>query len=150
MDELIAFLRARYDEREQAANAAIWHEDAGTWRAELSPYGYGKSPGPRWYIIDSMDDGVVSNVDPQASEDEGVAQHIALNDPAYVLADLATKRKILDLLAADLSAPIVTVNGPGVFTSTGGHRKRALKMARLLAGPYADHPDYRPEWAPDA
>lgn len=129
MDDLIAFLRARYDEREQAANAATWHEDAGTWRAELSPYGYGKSPGPRWYVIDSMDDGVVSNVDPQASEDEGVAQHIALNDPAFVVADVAAKRRIIGWADSPALPDI-----------------ERYYVLHALAMPYADHPDYREEW----
>ncbi|MEO3860902.1 DUF6221 family protein [Acrocarpospora sp. B8E8] len=135
MDELIAFLRARLDEDEQAARGATWHEDAGTWRAEPTPYETrGKSQ--RWYIEDSMDDGVVSHVDPQASDDEGVARHIARHHPARVLRDLEAKRRLLAWLqrTQDWAAS----NNLWTYDET--------EPLKILAAPYVDHPEFREEW----
>lgn len=73
---LVGFLRERLAEDEAAARAATWCDDAAAWRAEPSPFG-ARDGGQRWYIEDAMDDGVVSHVDPAASDDEGVARHIA-------------------------------------------------------------------------
>jgi len=52
-------------------------------------------------------------------------EHIARFDPARVLAECEAKRRIVGLI----SSP-----GP--------------QALRLLALPYADHPDYLPEWKP--
>lgn len=95
MDDLVQFLRARLDEDDQAARAAAWDEDmAAKWRAGSTPYG-GVQGAPRWYVEDAYEDAVVSRVDPQGSEDQGVAQHIARHDPARVLAEVDAKREML-------------------------------------------------------
>ncbi len=106
MDDLIAFLRARWDEAEARAK-------------RIAAYG-----------------GCCSGC------------HCGCNDPAYVLADIASKRKILDVLAPDLTAPVITINGPGVFVSSASRRGRARIMARLFAEPYVDHDDYQTGWRP--
>ncbi|MCT9092817.1 DUF6221 family protein [Streptomyces sp. ASQP_92] len=68
------------------------------------------------------------------------AEHIARHNPARVLADIEAKRQILDLHVAE----------PGQHPDFCGHDKHELPCPtlRLLALPYADHPDYREEWRP--
>ncbi|MFJ6566246.1 DUF6221 family protein [Streptomyces sp. NPDC091292] len=131
MDDLVDWLRAQLDEDKRIAQAATWCDDAATWRAAVSEYGTPARPGgPRWYVEDSMEDGVVTTVDPQASADEGVALHIAEHDPARVLREIDAKRRVLNTLHEE-----------------GGDRMFA-DIFHLLALPYADRPGYRQEWAP--
>ena len=100
LDRMTAWLREAMDASQRDAEAATWHEDAGTWRAAASEYATPSRPGgTRWYIEDSMEDGVITTVDPQASDDEGVARHIARQSPAVVLRRIAADRKTLDLHA---------------------------------------------------
>jgi hypothetical protein len=139
MDELLAFLRARLDEDEQAARDAMWCEDAGTWRTEPTPYGT-RGAAQRWYIEDSLEDGVVSHVDPQASDDEGVARHIVRHDPARVLREVEAKRRLLEQFRLRGDSVRRTVQ-----PATGGVWDDLLRMFAL---PYADHNDYREKWRP--
>ncbi|MDT9688182.1 DUF6221 family protein [Streptomyces sp. P9(2023)] len=60
-------------------------------------------------------------------------QHIARHTPARVLAEVDAKRRILNDLWG----------GPD-------HEDMWAHHIRLLALPYADHPDYRDEWRPQA
>lgn len=71
--------------------------------------------------------------DPQAS-------HIARWDPARVLVECDTKRRIIELLAASQA---------NCFCDSFGHHADEERMLRFLALPYADRPGYRAEWAPD-
>lgn len=75
-----------------------------------------------------------------------VAGHIALHDPASVLADLEAKRAILRMARNAVTA---LGRGRGDF---GSDNARYLAFERVLwhlAVPYAGHPDYRAErWDP--
>jgi len=62
------------------------------------------------------------------------ATHIARHDPARVLAECEAKRRIV----ADL-APFLGETPLGYL---------AAQVLEDLAAPYADHPDYQPEWRP--
>ena len=65
--------------------------------------------------------------------------HIARHDPARVLAECETKRRIVEEYVLACSA-----------TYTGSETPAAAilePVARLLALPYADHPDHQQEWA---
>ncbi|MER6515079.1 DUF6221 family protein [Nonomuraea sp. NPDC001636] len=175
MDDLIAFLRARLDEDEQTARAAgqlptgdPWHNDpTAHWRAKTSPY-HGVGGAVRWYVEDGHEDGVVGHVDPQAAQDDDIARHIARHDPARVLAEVDAKRALVADLRTD-------PHGDDEYSSrfrcgaaedrygnrldpddfarrtascTCGRDKRVYRRIRLLAMPYAPHPDYRDEWRP--
>lgn len=106
-DGLVAFLRARLDEDEQAARSA---EDDG-WEAE---------------DVHSV------SVD--------LAEHIARHAPARVLAEVDAKRRILDAWPDSF----------GLWSADQADAAKTMKVAvlLLLAVPYAEHPDYRPEWSP--
>ncbi len=139
MDDLVQWLRGQLDEDERIARAAAWCDEAASWHAEPSPFG-ARDKGQRWYIEDAMDDGVVTHVDPAASDDEGVARHLARHDPARVLREVDAKRQIIaehDVYGRGLGGRMdcQSLDFP-------------CRTLRLLALPYADRPGYRAEWKP--
>lgn len=67
-------------------------------------------------------------VDDNHGREIAYAVHIARHDPARILAECEAKRAIVAYDHVDLATYI--------------------DMTRLLALPYADHPDYREEWRP--
>ena len=81
-----------------------------------------------------------------------VADHMARHDPARVLADCAAKRRLV-LACRDMGADraFLGARPEGLadfpLSPVNQHQLAALTIA-LLALPYADHPEYRPEWRP--
>jgi hypothetical protein len=161
-DDLVQFLRARLNEDAELAKS-----------------------GETWSAFDETQQGT-RRVDVDHSIERVVActrswrgLHIALHDPARVLAEVEAKRQLLELHAPEWD----TVEWPHdqdgkghaqVCRSCGnrdidswvnwrplvgeaGALPEGVKppyvvapcpTLRLLALPYADHPDYRPEWRP--
>jgi hypothetical protein len=123
IDDLIAFLRVRYDEDEQIArDCAV------------------RSPGP-WVgmfkqVTSEPDDGQVINV--ASTERRAVSHHIANWDPGRALAEVEAKRRMLDFL----------VKLDDIATDSDLWNLDTEKPFKLMALPYAGHPDYRPEWRP--
>ena len=80
------------------------------------------------------------------------ADHAARHDPARVLAECAAKRRTV--LACREAAPDLHFLGtrpramPDFPLSPHGQHQLAALTLALLALPYADHHDYRPEWRP--
>lgn len=162
--ELIAFLRARFDEDE------LWATEASRRQGGPAPEG-----GVHWRWEDLEADEVLT-VDPGRDEYVGgqafsaslrsreqwpttsgvgdlpqfaistaeevpsaVGGHIVRHDPARILREVEAKREIVrqaDLYLCD--------SGPGC----GYRTKHGHSVLRLLALPYDDHPDYREEWRP--
>lgn len=120
MDDLIDWLRAVLDEDEAAARAA--------------------TPGP-WWAHRQGDEAIVSPGVAMDREEGGVsledATHIALHDPAAVLADVAAKRSVLDAYTAraDLAGRGGLVN-----------RDPLGFVVRTLASGYRYRPGWRAEW----
>ena len=135
--DLIAFLNARIEEDEQAARAA--------------------TPGP-WAALDggvmSIDDESWPVTSTETDRERGDRVHIARHDPARVLADVETKRRIIEEHLPWSGKQ----NDDGVYCSTcvgypidsRGHIGVTwpCPTLRLLALPYAGHEGYRAEWAP--
>lgn len=130
-DDLIGFLQARYAEEERLARDAL-HPDAvnpGRWTTEHHNSEHHSEPN-RCHIAEDKS----GNYWTVASEVFiPNAEHMAYHDPERVLADLESKRSLLDFLDA-AEAP----EGEGRYVA-----ERALL---LLALPYAKHPDFRAEW----
>jgi len=74
--------------------------------------------------------------------------HIASHDPAHVLADIAAKRKLIDLHSDDREHSCPTDEGNEYFGYMNGwaeekdHPQRCPTL-RLLAEPYSDRPGYQ-------
>ncbi|MGW2580822.1 DUF6221 family protein [Streptomyces virginiae] len=122
MDDLLRFLRTRLTEDEQTALA----------HRQWSPHWYHDDTAGE--IRDSVNQGTVAFVPAELD-----AAHIVRHDPARSLAEVEAKRQILDHLTYELA-------------DHGGdnpwwYDDKLIPILRLLALPYAGHPDYRPEWA---
>lgn len=90
MSDPIEFLKARWTEEQQVAEAAIPRNGTGRWQVDNeSCYVYGADDG------DWADDEIM--IHDEGGHDADQARHIAYWDPARVLADLAAKRAIFDL-----------------------------------------------------
>jgi len=134
---LTEFLAARIDEDEAIAQDAL-HSDAkrpGEWVTEHHNSQYHDEPdrchiaedsaGHYWSVAHEV---YIPN-----------AEHMARHDPARVLAECEVKRRIVDLAREARE------------TQRAGYGAADYYMRdvlRLLALPYADHPDYRQEWKP--
>lgn len=84
----------------------------------------------------------------------GPARHIAYWDPARVLAECEAKRRIVEMWEdpADVRAlPDSMVDGrdPDEIDIQTAVAETVDHIVRLLGAAFADHPDYRPEWAPE-
>jgi hypothetical protein len=120
MDDLVSFLAARLDEDEAAALAC---QTPGPWVAATHP-------SVSWIVTGADGDCVVSNEGSPTPEE---AAHIARHDPARVLREVAAKRAIV-----------------ASYEDAATHEFAGLQVAvGHLAAAYGEHPDYRPEWAPE-
>jgi hypothetical protein len=129
VDDLVQFLRDRLDEDEALAREAPpgpWH--IGNAVDPTQPCHVHTFPGVR-LVADGLN--------------WLVAEHIARQHPARVLAEVKAKRRIVDLMAGIL----VAAQGDSEVDHCGdlGAAEDALA---LLALPYADHPAFKPEWRP--
>ena len=145
-DDLITFLLARLNEDASAASEAA-HDLAGHWTTEGS---YAVSVADKLPQGAEVWDKAVAFAEGAPSPEQ--ATHIARHDPAHVLAEADAKREI-----TDLHRPEITdyVDGAGIESASvdcltcdtrGSSNTWPCKTVRLLALPYADHPDYRDEW----
>lgn len=136
VDEMIAFITARLDEVEEQAQRAT----PGVWKL--------------WGMSVMADQDGTSNAETAIDvahtvmiDDDGKprtfnAQHIARHDPPRVLAEIATRRKIVANLRTSID-----------HTWQFGEEARevvvqlAVRVLQHLAALDADHRDYDPSWA---
>lgn len=118
MNDIAAFLRARLDEREQRAK---------DWTDAEQPY-------------EEHDAGECPTCDRRRRAIVNMLDHDEIDEPEFVLADVAAKRQMLKVWPDNFAQ----------WSASEANAARAVKdrMLRLLALPYADHPDYREEWKP--
>jgi len=138
--DIVAFITARLDERQQFAEAAA--KDASP-RFDVD--------GTHWRSADgeyvSCEEATLA-VGPYGFLGDAIANHVVANDPAFVLADVAAKRVIIEDYHIVL-ANYVTERQQGDEVMAGAYElvaKSLLMVLRRLVTPYADHPDYRDEW----
>jgi hypothetical protein len=140
VDELVAFLTARWDERERVALAAqaaapgMWMRNG---EGDLRSDGTG---GNGYFATGPWDGGI----------DDAITEHMLLGDPASVLADIASKRAIL-ALHGDSDFPYDPKSaGPGNYSWTaqcqGCYEDAPCRTVRLLAQSYAGQDGWREEW----
>ncbi|MFC8282923.1 DUF6221 family protein [Streptomyces cyaneofuscatus] len=119
MDDLVQFLRDRLDDDQRTADAAA---------ADLGP-GWSYSSGMGWVVATRESDWFATGSQEWLAPEHG--EHIARHDPARILAEIDAKRRMID----------DTWGGPD-------HQDMWSHHMRLLALPYAAHPDYRDDWRP--
>lgn len=131
MTDIAEFLTARWDEIELTGQAAekgypapwkVWPAAPHEPYADVTAY------------VRSADDMMVTG-----QVENLVTAHVAIHDPAYVLADIAAKRQIFALHVED----------KGYCVEDEMYSQRdpwPCKTVRLLAAPFAGHPDFDPAW----
>jgi hypothetical protein len=136
---LVEFLRARLDEDEALAREAPpgpWH--IGNAVDPTQPCHVHTFPGARM-VADGLN--------------WLVAEHIARQNPARVLAEVEAKRRILHE-HKPAKPKYLSRWEPGCMTCSTAQawdekaNEAHCLTLRLLALPYASHPDYREEWKP--
>ncbi len=138
-DELVQFLRDRYDEEHQLARAA----GGAPWEASVPNMVHISASGQREARALRTSGYVAS------TEREEHQRHIARHSPARVLAAIEGNRGVLrqyEDVCAQVRTPVSAENRAAARIEQG-----ALEdVLRLLALPYADHPAYRERWRPVA
>lgn len=120
MADLVEFLRARLNEDERLAQA-------------------GRVEG------DLFIDFKPSNGDEKHPGEAALLAHIGNWDPARVLAEVETKRRIIDYCESAIEAGEVK---PGsTWNDDAAGAEVGVAVLHLMASPYADHPDYDRAWA---
>lgn len=149
MDDLVAFVRARLDEDAGATGAC----DPGPW--EWTDRGHSaqlKADGPGFQLILDVDQNA-KRPGEWGITDSPNLQHIARQDPARVLREVEAKRQMLRVAfehAAAMDAEFGDCCDADVFERNGCKYTSTdkLPLLRLLAAPYASHPNYRESWRP--
>ncbi|MFF1416541.1 DUF6221 family protein [Streptomyces sp. NPDC058280] len=140
MDDLVEFLRARYDEDAEAARkAAEGHGGTPAWRPEvLADPDYPAQPvlhiGDRTILA-----GLPGDEDPFRADE---LVHIARHDPARILREIDAKRRALDHYEEFRG---FAKGGTAPFRLAAG---AVAMQIQIMALPYGDHPDYREDWRP--
>jgi hypothetical protein len=160
--DLVEFLRERLAEDEQIAQTPSGGGyEPDIWEIQPSRSG-------RWSNIVSKSKLIGEPVEAAMEEDDqpvAIVQsgrwedrHIARHDPARVLAEVAAKRRIVH--AHDRIHGCTGLTGSGDWSAVDGEPWEFWEdhqtgdtggicyTLRLLALPYAEHPDYNPEWRP--
>lgn len=122
--DLIEFLHARYDEAEELARNAA---------AERHPSGFPTGTAVEYGLE-------------RIGLSEAFRLFATMWEPRDVLADLAAKQQILGLIDPMRNLERSWEHKHGGDWHTGG----SDLLLRLLAAPYAEHPDYDPAWRIDA
>jgi hypothetical protein len=167
--DLVAFLRARLEDDEQAARAATaapwYHNPSKQWLGPEEFERYDRTRGEEFvgYGGPHPFTGCIAATGP-ADDQQAMADaaHIARHDPARVLAEVDAKRRIMAIHTVPLEAFAGSVI-PGdpddrrcVGCGFGSTEEPMVEdiddcpVLRALALPYRAHPGYRPEWAPEA
>lgn len=129
--DLVAFLRARLDEDEQAARAAARAERSDSWTTLPDSWGGVLDGGGNRSLAIGYGDVMAP----------ATAAHIARHDPARALREVEAKRRMLGR-HHDFQR---WCGGCGNDLT---YRIDDCPELRDLAAVYADHPSYREEWRP--
>jgi hypothetical protein len=146
IDDLIPWLRAQLDEDERVARAATaarwWHNPGKAWLDPAAFEAFDLSKGEEFVGYgESPLSGCVAATGPAShAQSMADAEHIALHDPARVLAEVDAKRRILALHDEQHDCD----GDPRSYADP----YEGCRTLRLLALPYADRPGYREEWRP--
>ena len=146
---IVEFLEVRIADDEAVA------QDAGArameWRSSNGSVAGGGKP----YVDDWSEDEPLTQYDGEVTivYDEGwpedlEAEHIARQDPARILREVAAKRSILRQ-ARDVEGYYRHMQGNGLPASKAvGHVDALGLTLKYLASTYSDHPDFNEEWRP--
>ena len=150
MNELVDWLRAQIDEDERLAREAAGHANGSEVWDLVSFVGGDLDPGKHFSL--SIGGRALNASSGDAPDDDtpvvaAELRHMANFDPARVLAEVESRRRILDLYEA-MRAGVDAADG----TLLAGAAKVRLgaygNVLKCLALPYQSHPLYRESWRP--
>lgn len=150
--ELSEFLIARLSEDKAVARAAT-EAESGDWHTTVEETGDGENA---YYAVaddDHMaeDYAYFADFSPRGpSSGANRATHIARWDPARVLAECESKRRIVELYR-DAEQAVATydhAHPTDAYWQEWGNRHALALAVEFLALPYADHPDFDESWRP--
>lgn len=157
-DSLVEFVKARLDEDDEMAKAAVDTDfDDGRWRYDGQSHPRPCIVGAAWES--SIHSGIWDCEDPEDDCEQvrrlagAAGEHIARHDPARALREVAAKRAILARweFARDQVAVGAVNEGAGYGPADAGWPLRADSHdldVRSLAAIWSDHPDYEEAWRP--
>lgn len=140
-NDLIAFIRARLDEDEQTARAV--EDGSAPWDGQWVADGSDALRTLNGHVL-AYGHRTTDGRDLPVPLKPGLVDHIARHDPERVQAEVDAKRRILIEHQPMMPRWCSTCDVPGDLRG----REHGCTTVRLLALPYADHPDYRKEWRP--
>lgn len=174
MDELVAFLLARLDEDELWAAEASRRDDGPVheggvhwqWVEPETSVPVVPDPSRDELLMDDADNSrfglwsveefptkyvgpLPSFAIPSAEEvPASVAGHIIRHDPARVMWEIASKRRILAEVVPEIDGMEARIDGEWGVGASDPAERESVTLLRLLALSYSDHPGYRDEWRP--
>jgi len=167
-DGLVAFLRARLDEDEQMAREAAKHCGAliagaaskeHLWRPPYDGSAWA-SDADHVYAVDPRPDQPRAEIADFGYSAFMLTPHIQNHSPARVLAEVDAKRRIVQQYEDSMTRSKALRERAADGTEDEYQKAQRLNQSvqllvlhgivKLLALPYRDHPNYRPEWAPEA
>lgn len=152
VERLIRFAEARVTDDERIARAATpapwWYNPGKVWLGAEAFEMYDRSKGEEFVGYgESPFSGCVAATGPgnhpQSMRD---AEHIARHDPARVLRDVASKRRILTEVVAQIDGMDRRIIGE--WGSSTDEPDESHLLLKLLAAPYDSHPDWDEAWRP--
>lgn len=154
LDGLAEFLAARLDELEAAAKAwqsPPWVEDATHWKpvGRREPrYDNGRSETFQVIDVSGRDLNWAEAIQVRWDSNGERVVHIALNDPAAVLADTAADRALLARYADCVA--ILEDSDPDLYAVESDLvREYESIVLPHRAVRFASHPDYSQDWRPE-
>ena len=153
--ELVEWLTAILDEDERVALAAMspadWHRsgksEPGVWTVDCSHWRMPAAERPPSHDLCCRVGGDITIYDEGGHTSEQ-ARHIALHDPAAVLADIAAKRAIIALhKETDNNDCILCGWDDGYAEEPVIHDAHPCPTLRALASAYAHREGYSQSWA---
>ncbi|MCX4543759.1 DUF6221 family protein [Streptomyces sp. NBC_01565] len=148
-EALINFLRDRLADDERAAQLmekfypSPWELSDRGWMARVV------ADGPAFREVIQLEDGPWKPTGEDVLWLGDIIDHVSRHDPARVLAEVDAKRRIVALHSDSTGHSCSITDKTGYelnYADVAGDE--ACTTLRLLALPYADHPDYRQEWKP--
>jgi hypothetical protein len=141
VSEIAEFILAQYARIEKAAKLAAMAAD---------PDGL---PGDQWTY-----DGTVAQITDERGHivlagegyggtwlDHACGEHIALHDPAYVLADIESKRRIMTEIVEQIDGMDAQLECE-FGTGSSDRADESEKLLHLLAAPFSGEPGYDERW----
>ncbi|MFJ3923030.1 DUF6221 family protein [Streptomyces sp. NPDC090022] len=139
--DLVQFLRARLHEDELIARSV---QDRSTpWDGQWVPDGTNVLRTKNGHVL-TYGHATTDGRDLPMPLKPGLVDHWARHDPARVLAEVDAKRQALNHYERIQQHTKKSNGGDDYILAEGA----VCRQIEFMALPYADHPDYRTEWAP--